>query len=74
MAVPKRRHSKSRKRKRRTHDGCAEPNIPHSQKHRPEGQRSKRFFCGECNQVKPPHSVCPNCGHYRGRAMIEVER
>jgi len=74
MAVPKRRTSKSRKRKRRTHWVVDKPNIPKSQKVRAEGTRSKKFFCSNCGQVKPPHSVCPNCGYYRGRSVIEVER
>jgi large subunit ribosomal protein L32 len=74
VAVPKRRTSKARKRKRRTHQGLAEPNIPKSQKTRAAGSRSKRFFCQNCNQPKTPHAVCPNCGHYRGRSLIEVER
>jgi len=74
MPVPKRKTSKARKRKRRTHGGAAEPNVPHSQKVRAPGSRSNRFFCSNCNQPKAPHAVCPNCGYYRGRAMIEVER
>jgi large subunit ribosomal protein L32 len=74
MAVPKRKTSKSRKGKRRTHQGLEEPNIPSSQKVRPSGTRSRRFFCGNCNQPKPPHMVCPNCGYYRGKPMLEVER
>ncbi len=74
MAVPKRRTSKARKRKRRTHYKLAEPNVPRSQKVRAPGSRSDRFFCNNCNQPKQPHAVCPNCGHYRGKAVIEVER
>ncbi len=74
MAVPKRRTGKARKRKRRTHKGCEMPNVPNSQKDIPQNQRSRRFFCGNCNQTKAPHTVCPNCGHYKGQAVIEVER
>ncbi|MFP4028210.1 MAG: 50S ribosomal protein L32 [Candidatus Brocadiia bacterium] len=74
MAVPKRKTSKSRKRKRRTHQGCDPPNVPKMQKSHPPSSRSQRFFCSNCDQPKPPHSICPNCGYYRGRAMIEVER
>ena len=74
MAVPKRKTSKQRKHKRRTHQGCDMPNFPRSQKVRAPGSRSGRFFCSNCSQVKPSHAVCPNCGYYRGRAMIEVER
>ena len=74
MAVPKRKTSKQRKRKRRTHQGQPMPNIPRSQKVRAPAARSGRFFCTNCNQPKSSHAVCPNCGHYRGRALVEVKR
>jgi len=74
VAVPKRKHSKGRRDRRRTHDVLVMPNLPKSQKTRAEGSRSRRFFCSNCNQPKPPHRACPNCGYYRGRAVIEVER
>lgn len=74
VAVPKRKTSKSRKRKRRTHKGLDAPNVPKSQKVRAEGSRSKKFFCSNCSQAKPPHTVCPNCGYYRGKPLIEIER
>ena len=74
MAVPKRKVSKARQRKRATHKGARMPNVPDLQKDRPKSSRSKRFFCVNCDQPKPPHAVCPNCGHYRGNAVLEVER
>ncbi|MDP6439835.1 MAG: 50S ribosomal protein L32 [Candidatus Brocadiia bacterium] len=74
MAVPKRRTSKARKAKRQANHGLAAPNTPRSQKVRAPASRSRRFFCANCNQPKTPHAVCPNCGHYRGRAVVEVER
>jgi large subunit ribosomal protein L32 len=74
VAVPKRRTSKERKRRRRTHDALAVPNLPKTTRTRAEGSRSKRFFCANCNQPKTPHAVCPNCGYYRGRPFVEVER
>ena len=74
MAVPKRRTSKERKRKRRTHLLLQQPNIPKSTKVRAQGSRSDKFFCSNCNQPKAPHCICPNCGYYRGRAIVEVER
>ncbi len=74
MAVPKRKTSKSVKRKRRTHDALPRPNVPVTGKHRAEGSRSKRFFCSNCSQPKAPHAICPNCGYYRGRPLVEVER
>ncbi len=74
MAVPKQRLSKARKGKRRSHIGASPPNIPRSQRVRAPSSRSQRFFCSNCNQLKPPHAVCPNCGQYRGRSVIEIER
>jgi len=33
-----------------------------------------RFFetCPQCGSPKLPHRVCPHCGHYKGREVIEV--
>jgi len=56
MAVPKRRTSKTRKRKRRAHDALAVPG---------------RATCPQCGTVKAPHRVCGECGHYAGEARIE---
>jgi len=58
MAVPKKRTSKQRKRKRRTHYK-AEAVTVHN--------------CPNCGDSKVPHRVCPNCGHYRGELVLEVE-
>jgi large subunit ribosomal protein L32 len=58
MAVPKRRTSRSKRNKRRSHDALAPP------------ARSK---CPQCGEPKLPHRVCANCGTYRGRTVIETE-
>ncbi len=58
MAVPKRRTSKQRKRKRRTHFK-AEAVSPQS--------------CPRCGDPKLSHRVCPTCGYYRDKAVLEVE-
>ena len=58
MAVPKRKTSKARKRKRRSHLKLSAPGMSR---------------CSHCNQMKMPHSVCPNCGHYAGREVIKIE-
>jgi large subunit ribosomal protein L32 len=58
MPNPKRRHSKSRTSKRRTHDALAP--VPMSE-------------CPQCHEPKPPHTVCRNCGYYRGRQVKAVE-
>lgn len=58
MAVPKRRTSKARKNKRRSHWKLISPTLGR---------------CSHCHQLKPPHSVCPNCGFYAGREVIKIE-
>ncbi len=27
--------------------------------------------CPQCHQPKLPHRVCPNCGYYDGKAVVE---
>jgi large subunit ribosomal protein L32 len=29
--------------------------------------------CPQCHQPKLPHRVCPACGYYRGREVVETE-
>lgn len=58
MAVPKRRTSKQRKRKRRTHFKAEEV---HTQ------------ACPRCGDPKLPHRVCPTCGFYRDESVLEVD-
>jgi large subunit ribosomal protein L32 len=57
MAVPKRRTSKSKKRKRRTHYKAAVPTLSP---------------CPKCGEARVPHRVCPNCGYYRGVRRVAV--
>lgn len=57
MAVPKRRTSKSRARKRRTHQKTLAPNVS---------------TCSDCGEPKEMHRACPSCGIYKGRAVIQV--
>lgn len=56
MANPKRRHSKSRRDKRRAHDHLRQPT---------------KSTCPNCGETKLPHRACPACGEYRGRTVIE---
>ena len=58
MAVPKRRHSNSRSGKRRSH---------HAKKPK------QLSYCPKCSTAVPQHVVCPNCGYYMGRVMVESE-
>jgi large subunit ribosomal protein L32 len=57
MPNPKRRHSKSRRGKRRAHDAIQAPLV---------------MSCPQCKEAKEPHRVCRKCGYYDGRAVIEV--
>lgn len=56
MAVPKRRMSKARKRKRRAN----------------WKKMSAPFLmeCPRCREHKLSHRVCPECGYYKGREAI----
>ena len=58
MAVPKRKTSKARRDKRRSHDAL---NSPASS------------TCQKCGAPKAPHHVCGACGFYKGRTIIEVD-
>ena len=58
MAVPKRRTSRAKRDKRRAHDALAPP---------------VRSVCPQCGESKLPHRVCPNCGTYRGREVIQTD-
>ena len=52
MAHPKRRQSKTRTRKRRTHDKAVAPTLA---------------VCPNCGAFHIYHTVCPTCGYYRGK-------
>ena len=54
MAVQQNKKSRSRKGMRRSHDRVATPTV---------------IYCS-CGEPTVPHSVCPNCGAYKGRQVI----
>ncbi len=56
MAVPKRKVSKSRRNKRRTHQKLKTVNL---------------VICPQCSELHLPHRACPECGRYRGKEIIE---
>jgi large subunit ribosomal protein L32 len=58
MPNPKRRHSKQRTAKRRSHDFLTPTGV------------SK---CPNCGAQKLPHIVCKSCGEYKGRAVLAVK-
>jgi len=57
-ALPKRKISKGRRNRRRSHDALRPPAL---------------VPCPQCHELKLPHQVCPSCGSYRGVEVIEVE-
>jgi large subunit ribosomal protein L32 len=61
MAVPQQKRSKAKTRsKRAANMRKSMPGIS---------------YCGNCESPKPPHRVCPTCGHFdarRGR-IVETE-
>jgi large subunit ribosomal protein L32 len=57
MAHPKRKTSKSRRDKRRTHHKVETVAVT---------------TCSNCGSVHRMHTVCGSCGHYRGRQVLEV--
>lgn len=54
---PKRKISKGRRDRRRAHHALSQPHL---------------VPCPTCKQRRPPHQVCPHCGTYRGRTVIEI--
>ena len=30
--------------------------------------------CPNCHEKKMPHRVCPKCGHYKGREVLDTEK
>ena len=58
MALPKRRHSTTRRDKSRTHQKLA---------------IRQTSTCLQCGQQILPHRVCPRCGYYRGRAVVTIK-
>ncbi|NOY99043.1 MAG: 50S ribosomal protein L32 [Chloroflexi bacterium] len=57
--LPKRKTSKGRRDRRRAHDALKARNL---------------VMCSNCGSMRLPHTVCPNCGFYKGREVIEVEK
>lgn len=58
MAVPKKKYVKSRQGKRRSHLALSVPKL---------------VECSQCHNLKLPHHVCPSCGSYAGRDVIEIK-
>ncbi|MCF7919959.1 MAG: 50S ribosomal protein L32 [Candidatus Cloacimonetes bacterium] len=59
MALPKRKTSKSRRDKRRTHYKAIAPAVS---------------TCSNCGEPSRPHNICSSCGFYNGRKILETEK
>ena len=57
--LPKRKISKGRRDRRRAHDALKARNV---------------VQCSNCGEMRLPHRVCPNCGYYRGREVVSVDK
>ena len=58
MAVPKKKMSRRRTRQRKAAWKVDRPSVS---------------TCPHCHATKLPHRVCPNCGRYKGREVVEVD-
>ena len=56
---PKRKHTSGRRDRRRAHDALEAANT---------------VACSNCGEMRLPHTVCPNCGHYQGREVLHIEK
>lgn len=56
--LPKRKISKGRRDRRRANDALKPSHL---------------VQCSNCGEMRLPHTVCPNCGHYKGREVISTE-
>ncbi len=56
MAHPKRKISKTRRDKRRTHVKAKADHV---------------LSCTNCGAPVLHHHICPECGHYRGKLAVE---
>lgn len=58
MAVPKRKTSKSKRDKRRTHQKLTAPQV---------------MECPQCGEAKAPHRACAECGAYKEHNVHQNE-
>lgn len=57
MAQPKQRHTKNRRNRRRMYIFLTNPG---------------KAICPKCGKAVLPHTVCHNCGYYKGAEAIDV--
>ncbi len=56
---PKRKHSKGRRDRRRSHHALTAPAM---------------VVCSNCGEMHLHHTVCPNCGYYDGKEIVEKKK
>lgn len=56
---PKRKYAKARQGKRRSHLHLQQPVLNE---------------CPQCHSFKLAHHVCPTCGSYAGREVVEIKQ
>ncbi|MBI4186604.1 MAG: 50S ribosomal protein L32 [Chloroflexi bacterium] len=56
--LPKRKYPKARQGDRRSHLATTPPQLEN---------------CPQCHSPKLPHHVCPTCGSYGGKEVIEIK-
>lgn len=57
MAVPKQKVSRAKRNSRAAHHALSQP---------------AQSTCPQCREPKRPHRVCPHCGNYRDRQVLEI--
>ncbi|MCC6936541.1 MAG: 50S ribosomal protein L32 [Thermomicrobiales bacterium] len=57
-ALPKQRRTRAKQGLVRQHDRVKEPAI---------------MTCPQCRQYKRQHHICPHCGYYAGRQVVEIK-
>jgi large subunit ribosomal protein L32 len=58
MSVPKQRHTKGRRNRRRANIKIKSKNL---------------VSCSQCKKKIVKHSACPYCGHYKGKKKVEIK-
>ena len=58
MPVPKQRRTAATRDARRANHALKAP---------------AKSLCPQCHEVKLPHRVCPSCGYYDGKEVIDTE-
>lgn len=59
VPLPKRKLSKGRRNRRRAHDAIGAPKL---------------VECPNCRAKILAHRMCPSCGYYRGRQVVDLSK